>query len=141
MIAQSAADVDSALEAEAWASHLLGTFREQRHGLPFPDAVEVDPALLFGEPLVTRLATFDDPAATVALASIAKLDGGELCVLAAELLASSAPVAGVARTLMLESRHPDGETMAVGVLIDRNLGGPAKDVLLAESIEQVAGAG
>ncbi|MGH2871016.1 MAG: plasmid pRiA4b ORF-3 family protein, partial [Solirubrobacteraceae bacterium] len=30
--------------------------------------------------------------------------------------------------------------MAVGVLIDRNLGGLAKDVLLAESIEQVAGA-
>ena len=45
-----------------------------------------------------------------------------------------------ARTVLLESRHPDGETMAVGVLIDRNLGGLAKDVLLAESIEQVAGA-
>ena len=30
--------------------------------------------------------------------------------------------------------------MAVGVLIDRNLGGLAKDVLLAESIEQVADA-
>ena len=156
MIAKSAADVDSALDAEAWASHLLGSFREQRHGLPFPDSVEVDAALLFGEPLVTRLATFDDPAATVALASIAALDGGELGVLAAELLASSTPVAGVprwieeigesevvgaavmseavfddARTVLLESRHPDGETMAVGVLIDRNLGGLAKDVLLA----------
>lgn len=165
MIAKSAADMVSALDAEAWASHLLGTFREQRHGLPFPDAVEVDPALLFGEPLVTRLATFDDPAATVALASIAKLDGGELGVLAAELLTSSTPVAGVprwveqigesevvraaviceavfddARTVLLETRHPDGETMAVGVLIDRNLGGLAKGVLLTESIEQVAGA-
>ena len=165
MIAKSAADVDSALDAEAWASHLLGTFRKQRHGLPFPDAVEVDAALLFGEPLVTRLATFDDPAATVALASIAELDGGELGVLAAEKLASSTPVAGVpgwieqigesevvraavvseavfddARTVLLESRHPDGETMAVGVLIDRNFGGLAKDVLLAESIEQVTAA-
>jgi hypothetical protein len=164
-IAKSAADVDSALDAEVWASHLLGSFREQRHVLPFPDAVGVDAALLFGEPLVTRLATFDDPAATVALASIAELDGGELGVLAAELLASSTPVAGVprwieqigesevvgaavmseavfddARTVLLESRHPDGETMAVGVLIDRNLGGLAKDVLLAESVEQVAGA-
>lgn len=165
MIVKSAADVDSALDAEAWASHLLGTFREQRHGLPFTEAVEVDTALLFGEPLVRRLATFDDPATAVALASIAELEDGELGVLSAELLASSAPVASVprwveqigesevvaaavmseavfddARTVLLESRHPDGETMAVGVLIDRNLGGLAKDVLLAESIEQVAGA-
>jgi hypothetical protein len=165
MIAKSAADGDSPLDAEAWASHLLGTFREQRQGLPFPDAVEVDAALLFGEPLVARLATLRDPAATVALASIAELDDGELGVLAAELLAGSTPVAGVprwieqigesevvgaavmseavfddARTVLLESRHPDGETMAVGVLIDRNLGGLAKDVLLAVSIEQVAGA-
>jgi hypothetical protein len=165
MIAESVADVGSALDAEAWASHLLGTFRQQRHGLPFPDAVEVDAALLFGEPLVTRLGTFDDPAATVALASIAELDDGELGVLAAEMLTSSTPVLGVpgwieqigksevvgaavmseavfddARTVLLESRHPDGETMAVGVLIDRNLGGLAKDVLLAESIEQVADA-
>jgi hypothetical protein len=165
MIAKSAADLDSALDAEAWASHLLGSFREQRRGLPFPDAVEVDAALLFGEPLVTRLATFGDPAATVALASIAELDDGELGVLAAKLLAGSTPPDGVprwieqigesevvgaavmsdavfddARTVLLESRHPDGETMAVGVLIDRNLGGLAKDVLLAESIEQVAGA-
>jgi hypothetical protein len=165
MIARSVADVDSALDAEAWASHLLGTFREQRHGLSFPDAVEVDSALLFGEPLVTPLATFHDPAAIVALASIAKLGDGKLGALAAELLASSTRVAGVprwiekigeseivgaavisepvfddARTVLLESRDPDGETMAVGVLIDRNLGGLAKDVLLAESIEQVAGA-
>jgi hypothetical protein len=163
MIVKSAAEVGSALDAEVWASHLLGTFREQRHGLSFPDAVEVDAALLFGEPLVTRVAAFDDPAARVVLASIAELDGGELGVLAAELLAGSAPVAGVprwveqigesevvggavmseavfddARTVLLESRHPGGETMAVGVLIDRNLGGLAKDVLLAESIEQVA---
>jgi hypothetical protein len=165
MVAESAADVGSALDAEAWASHLLGTFREQRHGLPFPEAVEVDAALLFGEPLVTRLGTFDDPAATVVLASIAELDDGELGALAAELLSSSTPVAGVpgwigqiggsevvgaavmseavfddACTVLLESRHPDGETMAVGVLIDRNLGWLAKDVLLVESIEQVADA-
>ncbi len=163
MIVKSAAEVASALDAEAWASHLLGTFREQRHGLPFPDAVAVDAALLFGEPLVRRLASFDDPAARVALASIAELDDGELGVLAGELQASSTPMAGVPRwveqigesevvgaavmseavfddahTVLLESRHPDGETMAVGVLIDRNLGGLAKDILLAESIEQVA---
>lgn len=148
MIAASATYLGSALDAEAWASHLLGTFHQQRHELPFPQAVEVDPALLFGEPLVTRLATFDDPGARVALVSIAAVDGGNLGALAAQLLASSTPVVGAprsieqigeskvigaalmreqvfddARTVLLESRHPDGETMAVGVLIDRNLGG------------------
>jgi hypothetical protein len=142
MIAKSAAEVDSPLDAEAWASHLLGTFHEQRYGLPFPDAVEVDAALLFGEPLVTRLATFDDPAARVALASIAVLDDGGLGVLATELLSGSTSVGGIpgwieqigesevvgaavmseavfddARTVLLETRHPDGETMAVGVLM------------------------
>lgn len=164
MILKSVADVGSALDAEAWASYLLGTFRSQRHELPFPEALDVDPALMFGKPLVARLATFDDPAARVALAAIAELDRGELGVVAAELLAGSPPLDGVpgwigqigasevvraavmseaifddARTVLLESAHPDGETMAVGVLIDRNLGGLAKDVLLAESIEQVAG--
>ncbi|MHB8659675.1 MAG: hypothetical protein ACYC91_17355 [Solirubrobacteraceae bacterium] len=164
MIAQSAAEIDSALDAEAWAAHLLGTFREQRHGLAFPDAVEVDPALLFGEPLVTRLATFGDAGSAITLAAIAELDDGELGGLAGELLTSSPAAASAppwieqigeseivgaaviseavfddARTVLLESRHPDGETMAVGVLIDRNLGGLAKDVLLAESIEHVAG--
>ena len=165
MIAQSAAEIDSALDAEEWAARLLGTFREQRHGLAFPDAVEVDPALLFGEPLVARLATFSDAGSAIALAAIAELDDGGLGGLAGELLASSPAAASApawvaqigeseivdaaviseaafddARTVLLESRHPDGETMAVGVLIDRNLGGLAKDVLLAESIEQVASA-
>lgn len=164
MIANSAVELESALDAEAWASHLLGSFHGQRHELPFPDAGEVDAALLFGEPLVRRLASFGDPAARVALAAIAGLDDGELGVLAAELLSGATPVLGVpqwierigeaevvgaammsdavfddARTVLLESCHRDGERMAVGVLIDRNLGGLAKDVLLAESIEQVAG--
>jgi hypothetical protein len=165
MIARSASEIDSALDAEAWAAHLLGTFYEQRYGLTFPDAVEVDPALLFGEPLVARLATFNDAGSAITLAAIAKLDDGELGVLAQGLLVSSPAAASApawieqigeseivgaaviseavfddARTVLLESRHPDGETMVVGVLIDRNLGGLAKDVLLAESIEQVAGA-
>jgi hypothetical protein len=165
MIALSASEIDSALDAEAWAAHLLGTFREQRYGLAFPEAVEVDPALLFGEPLVARLATFTDAGSAITLAAIAELDDGELGRLAGELLTSSPAAASApawieqigeseivgaaviseaafddARTVLLESRHPDGETMAVGVLIDRNLGGLAKDVLLAESIEQVVGA-
>lgn len=165
MIARAAAGIESALEAEAWAAQLLGRFREQRHGLPLSEAVGVDPALLFGEPLVARLATFSDAGSAIALAAIAELDDGELGLLAKELLTSSPAEASAptwieeigeseivgaaviseavfddARTVLLESRHPDGETMAVGVLIDRNLGGLAKDVLLADSIEQVAGA-
>lgn len=131
---ETAAGLQSALDAEAWASHLLGSFHQQRQGLPFPDAAEVDAALVFGEPLVLRLASFADPAARVALASIAELDDGELGVLAAQLLSGAAPVLGVpewieqigesevvgaavmsdavfddARTVLLESRHPDGE--------------------------------
>ena len=79
MIARSASEIDSALDAEAWAAYLLGTFREQRHGLPFPDAVGLDPALLFGEPLVARLATFSDAGSAITLAAIAELDDGGGC--------------------------------------------------------------
>lgn len=164
MVAQSAAGIESPLDAEAFAAHLLGMFRKQRHVVPLPDAVEVDPTLLFGEPLVARLATFSDAGSAITLAAIAQLDDGELGVRAGELLTSSRAIASApewieqigeseivgaaviseavfddARTVLLESRNPDGETMAVGVLIDRNLGGLAKDVLLAESIQQVAG--
>ncbi len=164
MIARSAAELDSALDAEAWAAHLLGTFRERRHGLPLSEAVGTDPAFLFGEPLVRGLGGITEAGSEVALAAIAELDDGELGALAGELLAGSSAVGSSprwvqqiggseivgaaviseavfddARTVLLESRHPDGQTMAVGVLIDRNLGGLAKDVLLAESIEQVAG--
>ena len=41
-------------------------------------------------------------------------------------------------TVFLEARHPSGETHAVGVLIDNNLGVMAKDILLADSIDRVA---
>ena len=40
-------------------------------------------------------------------------------------------------TVFLEACHPNGETHAVGVLIDNNLGGMAKDILLADSIDLV----
>ena len=162
MIVQSAAEIDSALDAEAWASHLLGTFREQRHGLPFPDAVEVDPALLFGEPLVTRLATFERPGrhgragvdrgarrrqpGRLGGGAARRLDAGgrrsavdradrDSEIVGAAVISES--VFDDARRSCSRAATPNGETMAVGVLIDRNLGGLAKDVLLAESIEQV----
>jgi hypothetical protein len=40
-------------------------------------------------------------------------------------------------TVFLEARHPSGEVHAVGILIDNNLGGMAKDILLADSIDRV----
>jgi hypothetical protein len=43
-----------------------------------------------------------------------------------------------ASTVFLEARHPSGETRAIGVLIDNNLGHMAKDILLADSIDRVA---
>jgi hypothetical protein len=41
-------------------------------------------------------------------------------------------------TMFLEARHPTGESHAVGVYIDNNLGVMAKDILLADSIDHVA---
>ena len=42
-----------------------------------------------------------------------------------------------ARTVFIEGVHPDGERHAAGVFIDNNLGGMAKDVLLADSIDLI----
>jgi hypothetical protein len=162
-IARTAAGLGSALDAEVWASQLLGMFSAQRYRLPFAEAVQIDPALLYGEPLVRELVQFDEPGAAVAIAAIAELSEGELGLIAKELLdranlwrqlpkwaadlGESEIVAAAVmrdqvfddgRTVFLESRHADGETLAVGLLIDNNLGGMAKDVLLAESIDQVA---
>lgn len=104
-----------------------------------------------------------NPESALAIAAIAELDEGELGTQARELLDSgnlwrllpewagelgeseivsaavlSERVFDDGRTVFLESRHPNGEQIAVGVYIDRNLGGMAKDVLLAGSIDEVA---
>jgi len=164
-IAETAAGLPAALDAEVWASHILGMFAAQRYGLPFPEALEIDPALMFGEPLIRRLARMDDVGAAIAVAAIAEVDDGELGIKAMELLDSAGlwrrlprwvadmgesaivgaavmhdPVFGDAQTVFLQSRHSDGETLTIGVLIDHNLGGMAKDILLAESIDQVESA-
>ena len=41
-------------------------------------------------------------------------------------------------TVFLEARHPAGDVHAVGVLIDNNLGGMAKDIMVVDSIDGVA---
>jgi hypothetical protein len=40
------------------------------------------------------------------------------------------------RTVLLQSRHPDGEAMAVGVLIDRNLGGLRRQSASRRPVDQ-----
>jgi hypothetical protein len=123
-----------------------------------------DPALTFGGPLIEALGRSRGAGAPIALAAIAAVDDGELGLRADKLRAAlpgkaneTVPAwvaelgeavvvdAAVMReavfddacTMLLEARHPNGETHAVGVLIDHNLGGMAKDVLLAESIDTI----
>jgi hypothetical protein len=161
-IAGTAAELDCALDAELWASQLLGMFWRARNELPLTEAAGMDPALVYGEPLLRGLSRIADDGAAIAVMGLAELDDGDLGRLAKETLDSvelwnrlpawaadigESTIVGAAimrdqvfddgRTVFLESRHPDGATLALGVFIDRNLGGIAKDVLLAESIDQV----
>lgn len=155
--------LSSALHAELWASALLGSLWEQRWTRPLDELASADCALIFGAPLVERLAQRGGISAALALLAVATVDDGELGERALEcampLIKSPAalPVwvdelgqAGVvgaammydevyddARTLFLEARHPRGESHAVGVLIDNNLGGIAKDAQLVTSIADV----
>lgn len=161
-VAAAAARIESALEAEQWASDLLGIFARMRYELPLAEGVRIEPAMLYGEPVVRALARRSDAGAGVALAAIAELDPGELGVIAKESIDSAEArrrlpgwaaeigelrIVGAAvmqedvfddaREVFLEARHADGSGCAVGVLIDHNLGGLAKDVVIAGSIDEV----
>jgi hypothetical protein len=151
----------SPLDAELWASHLLGTMWERRTGLPLDEFDQY--SLAYGQPVVEALAATEGPGARIALAAIAAVDDGELGLVARDLgdglpwhesepswlpcvgettITSAAVMRedvfddGV--TVFLEGRHATGETHAIGVYIDNNLGVMAKDILLADSIESVA---
>lgn len=162
IIARSAAAIESALEAEVWASQLLGTFLRSRYELPFPEGVGIDPALEYGEPLLREFGRIDGPGAAIATLAIAELEDGELGMQAQELLDNADmwarlpawaadigeseivraavirdPIFDDAQNVFLESRHADGQVFAVGVLIDNNLSRMAKDVLLVDSIDAV----
>ena len=161
-IALEAERLTGALDAELWASRLLGAFWDQRTNLPLRESA--DHALVYGGPLVEALARMGGPDARVALTAVAAVDGGELGGLAHELVGGlpdageepaptwlgevgNAEITGAAVmrevvfddgfTMLLEARHPGGETHAVGVYIDNNLGVMAKDILLADSIDWV----
>ena len=142
---------------------MLGLFWTARDKLPL-DEVGSDPAVAFGGPLIEAIGRIGGAEARMALAVIETLDDGELGLRAGELRTAfpqgpgDAPPAWVAQlgegvitdaavmcedvfddacTVFLEARHPNGERHAVGVLIDNNLGGMAKDILLADSIDLV----
>lgn len=162
-ILHEAGELRSALDAELWGSQLLGVFWSQRYSLPLQEAASLDHALMLAEPLIEAVAKLGGTEARTALNVIATVDDGELGMRAGELAEKldggdgapgwvedlgEAEITGSAvmredvfddaRTVFLEARHPGGETHAVGVLIDNNLGRMAKDILLADSIDQVA---
>jgi hypothetical protein len=162
MIAAAAAELGSAVDVELWASQLLGMFWRARSDLPLTEALEMDAALVYGQPLLSELLRIGGRGAALAILGLAEVEDGELGGLAKEALDQAGlwaslpqwasdvgesaivgaavmrdPVFDDARTVFLESRHRDGAMLALGVLIDRNLGGIAKDVLLADSIDEV----
>jgi hypothetical protein len=149
------------LDVELWASHMLGTMWEQRTGLALNESE--DYALVYGRPLMEAIARAGAPGARTALTAVAAVDDGELGGVARDLAdglpkldsePSWLPCVGEATitsaavmreevfddgfTVFLEARHTTGDTHAVGVYIDNNLGRMAKDILLADSIDRVA---
>ena len=149
------------LDVELWASHILGAMWERRADLPLDE--HRDFALVYGQPLVEAIARIGGAGARDALSAMAAVDDGELGVLARGLAKrlpqpgsepawlpcvgeTTITAAAVMRedvfddgfTVFLEARHATGDTHAVGVYIDNNLGVMAKDILLADSISRVA---
>ena len=121
-----------------------------------------DYAFTHGKPLVEAVARVGGPGALTALTAIAAVDDAQLGTFAGALAEQMRPhesappwlpeVGGTrivnaaamredvfddGSTVFLEARHPSGETHAIGVYIDNNLGVMAKDVLLADSIDAV----
>ena len=164
-ILREAQGLTSALDAELWASELLGMLWSQRYSLPLAEAASPNYTLRLGEPLIAAVARLGGDGARTALSVISIVQDGELARRADELAESlngggrsAAPIwlsdvgeaeitdAAVMRedvfddasTVFLEARHPNSATHAIGVQIDNNLGLMATDILLADSIDRVA---
>ena len=86
-IMREAQELTGALDAELWASHLLGVFWDQRYTLPLEEAASGDHSLIFGEPLIEAVARLGGVAARTALSVISSVDDGELGMRARELAA------------------------------------------------------
>src|SRR4051812_700236 len=157
---REAAALEDALDAELWASLLLGTLWSRRDLLA--DEEEADVAA--GGPLIAAIASVGGEGALAALVAIgegADTQLGPIALTHAEQLRSRGvrpprwadaitepEIVGTAvmrediyddgMTILIEARHPGDEPHTVGVYIDHNLGGLAKDILMAESIASVS---
>jgi hypothetical protein len=145
-----------ALDAEQWASGLLGTFRCG----PLQDAPVAD---RFGDGLVAALAELGSAGALATLRAIGALTG-EACAPPARAAADRLAGAGVSEpdwasalgrvqptaaglvsdpafddgvSVLLEFADPDGDSHTVGVYIDHNMGGLVKDVFLVGPLAEV----
>jgi len=158
-ICQTAATFDSALDAEQWASALLGTWWPMSIGADAEERFEEE----VGRPLVAAIGRAGGADALAALHAFAQVCdtqlGFEAQAEADRLLHGGAPwpawgdaimdveilrtavlrerVFDDGITVLIEARHGDEERHVVGVYIDHNLGGMAKDILLAESIDAI----
>lgn len=157
-VCQHAAALETAFDAELWASEVLGMWWEGELS-PFAADVERD----VGPPIVREMARIGDAGALAGLIALAHVSETELGALALEH-AERLTAAGVARpawaetidqieilraavireeifddgvTILLEAAHPGEERHALSVYIDNNLGVMVKDVLIAPSIDEV----
>lgn len=158
-ICREAATLECALDAEMWASGLLGSWWPPDIGQRVDDA-----DLEFGGPLISEIARRGGPGAVAALLAIGEVSESELGMRAlahvndlvvagtrqppwgrsireAQVLRTAAMREDVfddGATIFIEATHDDEEApVAVGVYIDYNLGGIAKDIVLADSIARV----
>ncbi len=159
---KTAAGFGSALEAETVVSEILGAIWRERERIdPFADHEELE--LELGVPLIDALAEHRKPEARGLLAAFGFLGGAVFGAMAIERhdelaregvaqpewavqLGRSKPIRTVlfreevfddGSTVWVESQYPDGDRVAVGVFIDHNLGYAAKDIVMADSIDQV----
>jgi hypothetical protein len=157
-VCRQAAALETAFDAELWASEVLGMWWEGDLS-PFGAEVERD----VGPPIVREMARIGDQGGLAGLIALAHVSETELGALALEH-AERLTAAGVERpewaerieqieilraavireevfddgaTILLEAAHPGEERHAVSVYIDNNLGVMVKDVLIAPSIDEV----
>ena len=157
MAASAAGEPSDALDAEQWASALVGTW--QVGPMPEPDADR-----LFGVGLVLALERIGDPGALAALRALAAIGEESYAPRAhqaADLLAGAGvaeppwltglgraePVAALVMceddgfddglSVMVEFATPGAESHTLGIYIDRNLGGLVKDAFVAGPLASV----